>query len=480
MKTSLIVIAMTAGVAFGADEIHRLTETKSAVERGRVGTKTRRAARHFSGTPLLPMNHTAAKAGSPANPQRFSAAANVVEIKSSARFTTLQAGSVKVARKTTAKATAAYDPSDPRAQMITPEDGSVLSPTPTFEWSAGENVDDYYLQIGSCFECNDLLDEDEGQNLVRSVPLPVDGRMIYVSLFSSIGGDWYEIDYQYQAASGQQAVAAQMISPANGSTLGSPQAFQWDGGYGVSGFYLQVGSCEGCNDLYDANEGSNTVDSVGISVDGRTVFARLFSLIGNTWYYYDYQYRAPQPASGSSVRVNVANPFAYSVNLAINGQVVGSVPAFTTAGTDVVVNSLSVSFELNQPAVGGRTLGDSVAGIFSTIANPSGTYLFTISNHIGNSNYFMPVITNQTSQALELEVNGGLTAENRCGCTVPANTDRVAAGYYLLYSNSNVRLFLPNANYSGAYEYFGTAATPLYTLITDSSAQVLLTVNRLP
>jgi hypothetical protein len=56
----------------------------------------------------------------------------------------------------------------------------------------------------------------------------------------------------------------------------------------------------------------------------------------------------------------------------------------------------------------------------------------------------------------------------------------VGAGYYLLYSNSNVWLFLVSENYSGEYVYFGTPGTPLYTLITDSSAEVHLTVNRLP
>ena len=90
------------------------------------------------------------------------------------------------------------------------------------------------------------------------------------------------------------------------------------------------------------------------------------------------------------------------------------------------------------------------------------------------------MITNQTSEALSLEVNGGLTAENRCGCDVPAKTARVSAGYYLLFTNTNVRLFLPSANYSGPYVYFGTDANPVYSLIADASAEVSLTVNQLP
>lgn len=499
MKTSLILIAMTLGeTVFAADSPRSLntnhTGSAAVSEHGRMGTKTRRAARSFSGTPIIPLNqHGKAKLGSPADAATCADCVpeNTVEIKSAARFATFQAGTAKTARKTSRKSVSArataFDPLDPRAQMITPEDGSTLEPTQAFEWSAGDSVDDYFLEVGSCFECNDILGEDEGQNLIRTVSLPLDGRMIYVSLFSSIDGEWYEIDYEYQAASGSEPVAARMISPANGATLGSPQAFFWDGGYMVDAHYLQVGSCEGCNDLYDANEGANLTATVSIPTDARTVFTRLWSYIQGDWYYYDYQYRAPEAVTnaggnggGNNVRIDIANPFAYPVNISVNGRVLESVPAFKTAGTNVNVTSLSLSFELIQPTLGSRTLGDPVSGIFQTISNPAGKYLFQISTHIGNSNYFMPLITNHTSEALAIEVNGGLQAENQCGCNAPANADRVGAGYYLLFSNSNVRLFPANADYKGKYVYFGTDANPLYKLITDSSAEVNLVVTRVP
>jgi hypothetical protein len=482
---------MTAGAAVFAADLPPAKDIKAIVETGRVGAKARRAARPYSGTPLMPMNPNGlAKTGAPENANRCSDCkpADIVQIKTTARSTSFVPGTAPAVKKTagpaaakaSAASNAAYDPADPRAQMINPPDGSTLNPVQSFEWSSGDGVDDYYMQIGSCFQCADLLDEDEGMNLIRTVSLPVDGRIIYVSLFSSIDGLWYELDYEYQAASGAQPVAAQMIAPANGSTLSSPQSFSWNSGYSVDDYYLQLGSCEGCNDLYDRNEGGNLSDSVSLPADGRTVYARLFSHIQGSWWYYEYQYRAPLASSGNSVRVNVANPFAFPVNIAINGKVLGSVPAFSTAGTNVTTTSLSLSFTLVQPTLNGRNLGDPVSGIFQTINNPSGTYNFQISNQIGSSFYFMPVITNRTSQALLIDVNGGLSAENRCNCEAPASTDNVAPGYYLLFANSNVRLFLANSNYNGAYEYWGTTANPLYKMITDSSAEVHLTVTNLP
>ena len=478
-------------------ELARNTEAKTTLEHGRKGSPERRPARSFSGQPVFPIaKFGGAKHGNPddtsSSPSSPDAMTTSIEIDS-ARFALLETSSggpaatqasalaaMGKAKKVSASSTSDY--SDSRAQMIAPVDGSILYSTQTFTWSAGYNVDDYFLEIGSCFECNDLLSENEGQNLSRSVSLPVDGRFISVTLFSLINGNWYYIDYQYQASQGGNAFPAQMTSPANGSTLNSQQTFVWDSGYGVSAFYLQIGSCQGCKDILDENEGQKTSYTVGLPADGRTIFVRLLSAIQGTGWYYDYQYRAPsgQPI----VRVNIINNLAYPVNISINGTLVGSCPAFTTAGTNVQVSTLTVSFDLIQPTLNGRTLGDPMSGIFSTYNNPSGTYNFTVGNHIGNTYYFLPLITNHTSVGLEIEVNGGLQAENRCNCVASAGEIRTASGYYLWYLNSNVRLFRNGANYGGSYIYFGVdsngAGTPLTNFVTGSDAEVELLATKAP
>jgi hypothetical protein len=63
----------------------------------------------------------------------------------------------------------------------------------------------------------------------------------------------------------------------------------------------------------------------------------------------------------------------------------------------------------------------------------------------------------------------------------------VATGYYQLFSNSNVRLFLNGDNYTGPYEFFGTDANgqiapsgPLYTLVASGSGIVNLDTNFAP
>jgi hypothetical protein len=490
-----ILAAMPGFAAVHAAEVRELAnyrEIKTMQEHGRKGSSLRRPARPFAGQPVFPVaKFGGAKQGNPgdasSNPASPGATTTSIEVES-ARFALLETSSaIAVAGlgKTAKSAESSrVDYSDPRAQMIAPSAGSTLNPTQTFAWSAGNGADDYFLEIGSCFECNDLLSENEGQNLSRSVPLPVDGRFISVTLFSLIDGNWYYIDYQYQASQGGSAFPAQMNSPANGSTLNSPQTFAWDSGYGVSAFYLQIGSCQGCNDILDENEGQHLSRSVSLPSDGRTIFVRLFSAIQGTWWYYDYQYRAPISQPTNTVRVNIVNNLAYPVNVSINGTLVGSCPAFTTAGKDVLVSTLTVSFDVIQPTLNGRTLGDPMSGVFSTYTNPSGTYNFTVGNRIGNTYYFLPLITNHTSVGLEIEVNGGLQAENRCSCVAPAGGTRVAAGYYLWYSNSNVRLFRSGANYSGSYTYFGVdsngAGTPLTDYVNGLDAEIELVVNRAP
>ncbi len=125
-----------------------------------------------------------------------------------------------------------------------------------------------------------------------------------------------------------------------------------------------------------------------------------------------------------------------------------------------------------------------MSGVFSTYNNPSGTYNFTVGNHIGNTDYFLPLITNHTYADLEIEVNGGLQPENRCNCTAPAGGTRIATGYYLWYSNSNVRLYENGTNYRGRYLFFGVdsngVGTSFASFVTGLDAEIELVANQVP
>jgi len=373
---------------------------------------------------------------------------------------------------------------DPRAFLSSPVDGSTLAPVQNFTWTAGYQPQDYWIWIGSCQDCSDVLYQDLALAQSVNAYLPIDGRVLFVTLFTEYAGNWYWVDYQFTAGSFQPS-PAQMISPANGATLAPTQTFTWTAGAYVEQYYLWIGNCQDCNDILNESENQNFSRTVSLPADGRTIYMSLFSYIGGQWYWYDYQYRAAN-VQFYTPRIYITNNLDYAINLMVNGNVIGSVSAQNTQYADVTVSSLSVSFALVQPTLSGTALGDPMTGIFQTIYNPSGSYSFTVDTQIGQQLYFEPLIANRTGVPLLIDVNGGLAAENRCNCDAPAGSTNVGTGYYKLFSNGNVRLFRSDSNYTGPYLFWGTDSTgsvssggtlPGYV---DSTGRAYFTVTTAP
>ena len=256
---------------------------------------------------------------------------------------------------------------------------------------------------------------------------------------------------------------SQLTVPVAGSTISSTTVFKWLRSMSAQ-YRLEVGdSGVGTNNLADQSlDPVVSTDMVsGLPLDGRTIYVRLGSLLSDGWHYQDSTFKTAMAPMVSRATVNVTlnftNPLFYPVNLTVNGTSIGSVAASSTAQQTVsIVPPLMVSVDMVRPTLGGTPLGDPFSGSFSPITNPTQIVNYTINNKIGAQSYFVPILTNTSSQDRLLGINLGLTAENLCHCTVPAGGKSVAAGYYRLYENSNVRLYLPGSNYTGAYLYFGS------------------------
>jgi hypothetical protein len=474
--------------------LNRPSEARGHIEMGAIGSRTMKSQQVFSGRvhqSLAPRDP--GLQGSPSRPAlnklpdtaQLPAANVAMKSVHKAAFVTVTSTGHSLG---TARANAVINltSADPRAYLISPTDGSLVAPVQTFVWSQGAGVVDYQLWVGSCYDCVDILGEDEGRNTSRTVDLPDDGRIVYVTLFSHVGGYWYWVDYQFVASGA--VVPASLTSPGNGATLNYTQAFTWNTGYNVTDHWLTIGSCFECGDLLDEDQGAGTSRTVSLPKDGRTIFVTLYS-VGNdgNWYWYDYQFRAFYTTTVTTYRVNITNDYLYPTDIFVNGALAGSVNASSTQYIDLNVSPMTMSFELVQPVLDGKTLGDPVSGYWNTLSSPAGTYNLEASYQLGSTYYFLPQISNLTSSPLSIEVNGGLEAQNICNCEAPANTDNVRAGYYELFSNSNVRLFLPGSNYTGAYLYFGNDANgavspsgPLYKLVQVPSGLLSLSVSQLP
>jgi hypothetical protein len=167
----------------------------------------------------------------------------------------------------------------------------------TFQWTPGTEAANYWLMVGTWLGGNTIYSQDQGT--LTSAPvsgIPVDGRLIYVRLWSYINNAWQSNDYAYRAFSSGGAVPAkaQMTSPPGGSKLpGASASFQWSAGVAVSRYYLMVGMWPGGNTVYDADQGENRqVTVAGLPTDGRTLYVRLWSYIDGSWQFLDYSYEA--------------------------------------------------------------------------------------------------------------------------------------------------------------------------------------------
>ncbi len=184
----------------------------------------------------------------------------------------------------------------PKAVMTTPAPQSVLpSSSATFGWSAGSGVSQYWLYVGTTAGGTDLYNQSTGASQSALVSgLPIDGRTVYVRLWSLLANNsWQFNDYTYTATGAAQR--PMMTMPVPGSTVpGTSVTFGWSAGSGVSQYYLYVGSSSGGSDLYNKSTGTNKSATVsGLPMDGRTLYVRLWSLLANnTWQFNDYTYGA--------------------------------------------------------------------------------------------------------------------------------------------------------------------------------------------
>jgi hypothetical protein len=111
---------------------------------------------------------------------------------------------------------------------------------------------------------------------------------------------------------GPSSSPATMTSPANGSSLDDTTAvFQWTA-TGAENYQVWVGTTPGTYDVgyYPAAGTTGTSTTVtGLPHDGRTLYVRLWSMIGGTYYYNDYMYMATTlcpallqfPADGATI-----------------------------------------------------------------------------------------------------------------------------------------------------------------------------------
>ena len=171
----------------------------------------------------------------------------------------------------------------------------------TFNWTAAAGASQYWLYVGTKIGGVQYYNASTGTNLSAVVNgLPTDGRVLYVRLYSLVSGVWLFNDYTYTSGPG-------LTAPVPQSTLaGASATFNWSAGTGVTQYWLTVsGTSLGGTDLYNQSTGTARSASVsGLPTDGRTIYVRLWYLVGGSWLYSDYLYTA----SGAAQRPQMTAP----------------------------------------------------------------------------------------------------------------------------------------------------------------------------
>jgi uncharacterized repeat protein (TIGR01451 family) len=166
---------------------------------------------------------------------------------------------------------------------FSPPDGTVFAAsTVTFSWSPVPGAASYWLDVGP-YKGNGSIFGAVLNGTTQNVPniIPT-GVPIWARLWAKINGTWLvQGDHQYTACNG---CVSTITTPAPTTRLASSTLqFCWTSTVGADQYWLDVGTAPAQGNIYGANQGTGTCQTVsGIPLSG-TVYVQLFTHMGADW-----------------------------------------------------------------------------------------------------------------------------------------------------------------------------------------------------
>jgi hypothetical protein len=182
------------------------------------------------------------------------------------------------------------------AWLLSPANNSNLAATTTFTWNPVAGAQQYFLDLSSSPGSRDIFADYVTGNSATISGIPADGRIIYVRMWTNLGGAWLSNDYVFQGCTGCPPInkdIAQMRAPASGTTFDSSTVnFRWTPVAEAQQYFLDLSSSPGSRDIFANYVGLDSALVTGIPVDGRTIYVRLWTNINGVWLYNSYSYTA--------------------------------------------------------------------------------------------------------------------------------------------------------------------------------------------
>lgn len=194
--------------------------------------------------------------------------------------------------------------SNVKAVITSPANGSTFSSsTVTFNWNTVVGATQYFLDLNSSPGSRDIFANYVSNGVTTVSGIPTDGRTVYVRLWTFINGGWLFNDYTYKAFTGNSL--SQITSPANGATFSSSTVtFNWSIVAGAGQYFLDLNSSPGSRDIFANYVSGGSTSVSGIPNDGRTIYVRMWSLIGQVWSYNSYTYKACSGCAGVNTSIS--------------------------------------------------------------------------------------------------------------------------------------------------------------------------------
>lgn len=174
------------------------------------------------------------------------------------------------------------------ARLTQPEPGTTLAgSTVTFSWTAGTNVDGYWVYVGTPENSSEFFSGQTSERSITLSNLPTDGRAVRVWLYSRADGEFpasLERTYDYSSSETVTPVPAEFETPLAGEQLfGQTATISWTAGSSVEGYWIYVGTPNNSSAYLSGPTDARSVTVSNLPADGTTVRLWLYSKIAGQY-----------------------------------------------------------------------------------------------------------------------------------------------------------------------------------------------------